>query len=81
MFFLQDDNNPSSQFSAEHFITLADPTDGTGAPVDEALSLSFVFTAETGTTQTFFLTGQTTAGSEPLRAYGDLTATTYPFTN
>jgi hypothetical protein len=80
-FFLQDDSNPSTQFSAEHFVTLTDPTDTDGALVDVPISLSFVFTALTGTTHTYFLTGQTTGGSEVLRAYGDITATTYPFSN
>lgn len=81
MFFLQDGNNPSTQFSAQHFVTVTDPTDATGALVDVPISLSYVFTAETGTTHTFFLTGQRTAGTEAIRAYGDITATTYPFPN
>jgi hypothetical protein len=80
-FFLQDDNNPSTQFSATHFVTLTDPEPTTGARADVPVSLSYVFTAESGTTQRFHLTGETTGGSEDLFVYGDMTATTYPSSN
>jgi hypothetical protein len=79
-FFLQDETG--TKVSADHVVTFADPSDsGTGDPDNVAVSLDYVFSAPTDTEQTYFLSGYVSGGSEPLRAYGDMTATTYPFSN
>ena len=78
-FFLQDETG--SKVSADHVVTLTDPSAGTGAADNAAVALDYVFSAPTATEQSYFLTGYVSGGSETLRAYGDMTATTYPFAN
>jgi hypothetical protein len=82
--FLQDESG--AQVSTEHVVDVADFS-GIGEPTTVQLSVSFVFTAPTETEQTYFLSGENTSEDgltpdpEALRAYGELTATTYPFPN
>jgi len=78
-FYLQDETG--LKVSADHVVTLTDPSAGTGAADNVAVALDFVFSAPTATEQSYFLTGYVSGGSEVLRAYGDMTATTYPFPN
>jgi hypothetical protein len=78
-FFLQDETG--MKVSADHVVTLADPTAGSGAEVNVPVALDWVFSAPTGTEQSYFLSGYVSDGSAQLRAYGDMTATTYPFPN
>jgi hypothetical protein len=83
--FLQDETG--AQVSSEHVITITDVSGGLGEANNLQLSISYVFNAPTGTEQTYFLSGENTTAAdpvpdpEPLRAYGELTATTYPFAN
>jgi hypothetical protein len=82
--FLQ--NETGAQFSTEHLVTIGDFS-GIGEPTNVQVSISHVFTAPAGTEQTYFLSGENTTltapnpDPEPLRAPGELTATTYPFPN
>jgi hypothetical protein len=82
---LQDETG--AQVSSEHVITITDVSGGLGEANNLQLSISYVFNAPTGTEQTYFLSGENTTAAdpvpdpEPLRAYGELTATTYPFPN
>lgn len=78
-FFLQDETG--TKVSADHVVTLVDPTGESGAADNVAVALDWVFNAPTGTEQSYFLTGYVSDGTEVLRAYGDMTATTYPFPN
>ena len=78
-FFLQDETG--TKVSADHVVTLTDPSDATGAADNVAVALDYVFTAPTATEQSYFLSGYVSGGSETLRAYGDMTATVYPFPN
>ncbi len=81
-FFLQDETG--TKVSADHVVTLVDPTaatTATGAADNVPVALDYVFTAPTGTEQSYFVTGYVSGGTEILRAYGDVTATTYPFPN
>jgi hypothetical protein len=78
-FFLQDETG--AKVSADHVVTLEDPTGGTGAADNVAVALDYVFSAPAASDQSYFLSGYVSSGSEQLRAYGDMTATTYPFSN
>jgi hypothetical protein len=78
-FFLQDETG--AKVSADHVATLVDPTAASGAADNVPVALDYVFTAPTGTEQSYFLTGFVSDGTEVLRAYGDMTGTTYPFPN
>jgi hypothetical protein len=83
--FLQDETG--AQVSSEHVVTIADLSGGLGAATDVQLGISFVFNAPTASEQTYFFSGENTTADdptpdpEPIRAYGELTATTYPFSN
>ena len=83
--FLQDETG--TQVSSEHVVTIADLSGGLGAETSVQVAISYVFTAPAGTEQTYFLSGENTTEDdlvldpEPLRAHGELTATSYPFPN
>jgi hypothetical protein len=83
--FLQDETGV--QVSSEHVVTIADLSGGLGAATSVQVAISYVFTAPAGTEQTYFLSAENTTADdpnpdpEPLRAHGELTATTYPFPN
>ena len=85
MLFLQDETG--QQVSSEHLLTISDVSGGLGLATNTQLSVSFVFNAPTDSEQTYFLSGENvtaadpTPDPEPLRAFGELTATTYPFPN
>jgi len=83
--FLQDETG--AQVSSEHVVTIADLSGGLGAATTVQVAISYVFTAPAGTEQTYYLSAENTTEDdltldpEPLRAHGELTATTYPFPN
>ncbi|CAN5526730.1 hypothetical protein BH18ACT1_BH18ACT1_04480 [soil metagenome] len=80
--YLQDESG--TQVSANHVVTLVDPTGAAalGDATSAAASLSLVAPQDTGTEETYFLAAQAdTAYTPALRAYGDLTATVFPFSN
>ena len=78
-FFLQDETG--TKVSADHVVTLVDPSGGSGLADNVPVALDYVFSAPTATEQSYFLSGYVSGGGEVLRAYGDMTATTYPFAN
>ena len=78
-FFLQDETG--TKVSANHVVDLVDPSGGTGVAYNVAVALDYVFSAPTGTEQSYYVSGYVSGGSEVLTAYGDMTATVYPFPN
>ncbi|MBA3303036.1 MAG: hypothetical protein H0U26_04105, partial [Acidimicrobiia bacterium] len=81
---LQDETG--TKVSPDHIVTLSDPipdpTDLTLVRDHASVSLSLIADAPTNTEQTYFLAAQANADrTTNLRAWGELTATTYPFAN